>query len=151
MSELSKKEILENRKKWADYLIEKRLYKVQGWLQKHKGTSCCCLGHACNVFKIPRKVFGNVYYFGEDEKSAFAPEKLIELLRLYDCRGSFYIGKGFFFDEQTRTFHKCQNKKKNRKYFNALVDLNDYTHATPREIGMFIKAHINDGLIFEKV
>jgi hypothetical protein len=148
---LTKKEILENRKKWVKYLTEKRLYKHRGELQKLNGVSCCCLGHGCNLFKIPKKQIGTELAFGVTNNIVSAPDELMNLVGLHCTLGEFKDKKRFLFDSNTRTFHNSNNKNKTRQVFDCLSSLNDDTDATPKEIGMFIKAHLNDGLIFKKV
>lgn len=148
---LTKKEILENRKKWVRYLTEKRLYKHTEELQKLNGVSCCCLGHACNLFKIPKKKIGTKLAFGVTNNVGSAPDELMNLVRLHDNIGVFKDRKCFYFDQNTRKFYDSNNKNNTRKAFMSLAGLNDDTNATPKEIGMFIKAHLNDGLIFKKV
>lgn len=147
---LTKKEILANRKQWVNYLTEKRLYKHIGELQKLNGVSCCCLGHGCNLFKIPKKQIGTELAFGVDNNIIYAPDELINLVGLHDTLGKFKDYKSFYFDKHTRTFHNSDSTG-NRQEFFSLAGLNDDTDATPKEIGMFIKAHINDDLIFKKV
>lgn len=148
---LTKKEILDNRKKWVKYLTEKRLYKHKGELQKFNGISCCCLGHGCNAFNITKKKNGTKLLFGLYGSFFSAPSEFVNLVGLHDSYGEFKNKKQLFFDTNTRKFYNSNNKNKTRQEFDSLVGLNDDTDATTKEIGMFIKAHINDGLIFEKV
>jgi hypothetical protein len=128
-------QILENRRKWIDFLKLPDTKKGTGKLESSAdNTARCCLGHACHVL-IPetRKVIefdnGEIVKYGEER--SYAPYLLKNKLGLYDVAGSndlrieFQIGS-----YETR---------------GCLAAYNDGTDITPQEIGAYLETVIEGG------
>ena len=72
---MKKSEILENRRKWVNHLLDPSTKKTTAKLEDINDPECrCCLGHGCHVLNLKRVVgAGKVTYCGH---STLAPEKL---------------------------------------------------------------------------
>jgi hypothetical protein len=127
----TKQEIIENRIKWAKYLIEKRLYKIEGRLQDN--LKRCCLGHGCKVLNIEETGLDEY-----DFSISLAPESFIDKVGLNEANGVF--DKTLFFNTKTRVVQTTPTA--NTVKIDSLTDLNDSTDATPKEIGLFILSKV---------
>lgn len=131
-------EVLENRKKWLEFLRVPGRRKVKGFLDIGNGQRCC-LGHACKALgmkwegekhydvtthpyegNIPRS-FLTFFYDNEETE---APQKVIDSLGLRDSYGGL-----------------SETVMLNEYPIADLVTLNDDTNLRPREIADFIEKH----------
>lgn len=127
----TRSQILENRRKWIDYLKLPTTEKAVGLLEDIGNNSArCCLGHACHLL-IPEtreKVFDSVYY---DHNRGYAPVSIVKMLGLYDRHGIFAGGE----------FIKIGSYQSER----SLAAYNDNTKITPQEIGAYLETVIEGG------
>lgn len=117
---ISYEQVKANRKKWIDFLREDGRKKAKGVLDRGNEERCC-LGHACYVLGVLRRVEDEGVTYGEAGTTSLAPDELLELLGLRNDVGAFKpeIDEGIV----------------------SLAALNDYTNYTPKEIGDFIEKH----------
>lgn len=129
----TRSQILDARKKWAEFLMKAGRKKAINLLDTGDGNRCC-LGHGAYLFKLPKVMdsLGNFCYGDEIEMSE-APKELIDILGLWDQIGSTDSG------ETIKIF-------KNEKYWYwNLAELNDNTPASPQRIGKYIMTVLEGG------
>lgn len=83
----TREQIRENRMKWINFLMTKGRKKTKGTLDKGDGKRCC-LGHACFILGITKRISttsNKIYYGGEE---AFAPSDLVDKVGLWTNDGS---------------------------------------------------------------
>ena len=74
---MKKIEILENRRKWVNHLLDPNTKKTIHKLEHIDNPECrCCLGHGCHVLNLERVVGTNVVQYCGN--SALAPTELVE-------------------------------------------------------------------------
>lgn len=125
-------EVLENRKKWLEYLRAPGRRKARGYLDIGNGKRCC-LGHACKALGMKsedKQIYDSLTkgesfhsYFYDSEETV-APQKVIDSLGLRDSFGSL-----------------SETVMLNDYSIANLVTLNDDTNLRPREIADFIEKH----------
>lgn len=132
MSEYTRAQILENRRKWIDFLQLPDTKKGTGRLEDSVDNSArCCLGHACHLFVSETRKIGyyeNIYY-GNDR--SYAPVAVVEKLGLFDYKGSTAGGHDKIFVGVYRAL--------------TLAEINDDTRASPQEIGAYLETVIEGG------
>lgn len=127
-----------NRQKWIDFLREEGRVKAVNILD-NGNEKRCCLGHACFVLGVTRHVerMSNgvaAVYYGKQWNRVRAPDELVELLGLNDNLGRFKDGA---------LTHASRERF-------SLADINDSTHATPKEIADFIEANYDQVFMDEE-
>ena len=120
---MKRQEILENRKKWVEFLKSPEIKKTTGMLE-NIDQSRCCLGHGCYALGIEREVTNGVIFY--EEEDIFAPEVFIEKVGLRGVEGKL----------------KNPYNTEKRDDINSLVELNDETSYSPQQIGEFIEQNI---------
>jgi hypothetical protein len=127
---MKRSEILANRQKWVDRLLDPASTKATGILSKTP-TQCCCLGHGCYALEIPRieNKGLTLFCFGNELANCVAPSELIELVGLYTSVGTITDGPA-----------KIKNWR-----FNSLSGLNDATDVTTQQIGEYLQSVIEGG------
>ena len=121
---MNRDQILENRRKWIDYLKEPTTKKGRDRLRDPQDNDArCCLGHACHVLGVKKTEHGY-----EDEW-AYAPKSVIEALGLWDHAGSS-SDKYLSYLPEGKT---------------CLANWNDGTNVTPQEIGAYLETVIEGG------
>lgn len=140
-------EVLENRRKWIEYLRAPGRKKFDGgWLaDPEDGESRCCLGHACVVLGIPGEYVETIGLWRFNSGAATAPYEVNKLLGLHSSNGGLKFG-GFgsldrFAVENGFTYTKPQYKGQ----LNSLASLNDATDITPAAIGDYLESVIEGG------
>ena len=115
---MKKSEILENRKKWIEKLLDPASLKHKGCLQ-HPAESdkCCCLGWACVALEAEF-----------DGRKDYLSEEQLEMLGMWYFRGT---SKDF----------SCLGELE----YNNLISINDHTDATPQDIGRYLESVIEGG------
>ena len=115
---MKKSEILENRKKWVEKLLDPASLKHEGCLQHPtESNKCCCLGWVCVALEA------------EFEKTgAYLPEEQREMLGMWYSRGT------------SNNFSHLGEWK-----YYSLAAVNDHTDATPRDIGRYLESVIEGG------
>lgn len=132
--EYTRSQILENRKKWAEFLMKPGRRKAQSRLDTGGGNRCC-LGHACYVLGIkPENKEGIIYY---DESFEMAPERLINMLGLWQDDGATenYEHVIPLFPEYTSKYNNIKD----------LAAGNDETSASPQRIGKYLMTVLEGG------
>lgn len=130
-------QIMENRRKWIDFLKLPETKKGKHALDKGNGLRCC-LGHGCYVLGIEPVVDGEHCWITYDKCESDAPQTFVAMVGLYTNVGDFI---------------NVTNKYEN--YFGvdfgeyghsmALAPLNDGTSITPQEIGAWLETVIEGG------
>lgn len=133
MTEYTRAQILENRRKWIDYLKLPDTKKSAGRLENPVvPENRCCLGHACHVL-IPelRKQSDESFTVYYDDEMAYAPVSLKQKLGLYDRQGGNLLYDLFSIEPYAEQ--------------RSLSEFNDYTAITPQEIGAYLETVIEGG------
>ena len=123
MTKYTREEILANRQKWIDFLLEPERKKATGFLDLGDGFRCC-LGHGCHILGVKNHKFGNKTAYGDNVEGSVAPPEFIEMVGLYDEVGLIGGGDGY----------------------ENLAEMNDEENTTPQEIGQFLLDRIEGGL-----
>lgn len=127
---MTRKEILENRRIWIEFL-KTNPPKFIGKLENIENQEeRCCLGHGCHIFNIDKKEMKLITTISVNYGGEFwsAPEKLVELLGLRDEDGT--IPDEYFYENLTVT---------------NLLELNDETDMNHRQIGEYLESVIEGG------
>lgn len=119
-----KRQIMANRRKAIDYLINNKLDKHTGQLADFNGPGRCCLGHMCDALNIPY----HPDYGTSDE--------LQEALGMHYSGGT-PLGRGILSAPLLRHY-----LVKDRL---DLTTINDATNATPKKIGRYLDSVIAGG------
>lgn len=131
---ITREEVLANRLKWAKYLQSDEAMKQMGYLENGDLPNYrCCLGHACHALGISRTVnsVGSVRYGNEH---GVAPGELMYLVGLDSSSGLPYGGAGCL---SYRDREGCS--------YESLVEINDGSNATPKQIGAYLESVIEGG------
>ena len=124
---MNRDQILENRRKWIDYLKQPTTKKGVDRLSNSRNTEeRCCLGHACHVIGIPYDRENNTF----DSCWSYPPESLVEALGLWDRAGSCSSWQTYFLPGGK---------------FRSLATWNDDSDVTPQEIGAYLETVIEGG------
>ena len=114
---MKKSEILENRKKWIEKLLDPASLKHKNCLQHPtESNKCCCLGWACVALGVEF-----------DKTGSYLPEEQREILGMWYSRGSSNF-----------------NHLVDWEYY-SLTAVNDNTDATPQDIGRYLESVIEGG------
>jgi len=121
-------------KNWIRALSSGKLKKAKGVLDRGHGRRCC-LGHAC-YFNNVKRVRCTKKTFGYEEQECYLPSCLRDKLNI-TRNGEFTYEVRKLVTEWIRknkiSFSSCDN------IFTSLSLVNDYTNATPKQIGQLIQ------------
>lgn len=129
-------EVLQNRQKWAEFLMQPRRRKGTGQLDEGNGERCC-IGHACYLLGAERKVCVSGYLY-ENERN-IAPESIMQQLGMYDEIG------GLPHESKEWNSPILEEYVIDNVTIGSLAELNDNTTITPREIGAYLLTVIKGG------
>jgi len=118
MTDITREEVLANRKRWVEFLQKPGRKKAEGLLDMGDGGRCC-LGHGCyalGIKRMPSPLSDGVFYY-EGQADA-APASFRKMVGLIGGYGELADG-GM-----------------------ALAEMNDKTDMTPQQIGAWIEARI---------
>jgi hypothetical protein len=124
-------EILKNRETWIEGLLNPESKGFTGWLENLiNSNERCCLGHGCHYLGLTRSISNSGRVLYEKRFSSVAPEKLVELVGLWNDIGATS-------DEETSL----------RGYPSliSLIAMNDQTTDTPQCIGKYLQSVIEGG------
>jgi len=136
---------LDNRHKWARFLMQPERQKLSGMLGEYKTEKRCCIGHACAMMGIEegKSLASTTSIF--DDSTKVAPKSVVGALGLRDEVGAF-ANAPIMID--TSVFRGIEIAQPGKDHFatpiKSLADLNDNTPATPQEIGRFILENIEN-------
>lgn len=133
LGNLTRGEVLANRRKWIDFLKVKGRKKAIGVLDAGGGKRCC-LGHGCYILDINRSKFDDdeyssgdgFYYEGQED---FPPESFITRVGLWEYNGG--NPEGQFYDDEAM--------------FETLSCLNDDAGWSPLKIAKYLETVIEGG------
>lgn len=125
---MNRAEVLANRRKWIDYLMDPKRKKTKGSLDDGYGHRCC-LGHACVALSIKQIKLSDGYAYGEERASKVAPLELMQGVGLYDNRGVI----------------PSEVPIPGTDRITSLTRLNDATEWSPQRIGEYLENHIEGG------
>jgi len=127
METLTRQEILDNRRKWIEFLKQPERKKATGFLDTGDGRRCC-LGHGCYVLGVKRRKFPGGYAYQyralDGGWRTGSSAVLRDLVGLKTSDGDFISINGVA---------------------TCLSGLNDGTDATPQEIGAYLESVIEGG------
>ena len=115
---MKKSEILENRKKWIEKLLDPASLKHKNCLQHPtKSDKCCCLGWACVALGVEF-----------DKTGSYLPEEQRKMLGMWGQIGG-----------------SCDCSYLGEWEYDNLSAVNDKTDATPQDIGRYLESVIEGG------
>lgn len=133
---------LDNRYKWAHFLMEPERKKAVGGLESMVDLEArCCLGHACAMLGVERSNDMSSIRYGHEQTATVAPQEVIDALGLHGASGGFKkiikeADLGFRLSGTATEGNVCG--------IISLASLNDRTTATPQQIGKFILDNIDN-------
>lgn len=130
MTNITRSEVLNNRKIWISHLLNPQTQKTTGKLEDADNPKArCCLGHACHLF-IPHKrtinKFGSIVEY--ENSVNYAPNSIINVLGLHIKTGGSLLFDIIY------------------KEIDSLAELNDsLLNITQAEIGLYLASVIEGG------
>lgn len=136
----TRSEILENRKKWIEFLKRPETKKFVGYLENvNNPEERCCLGHACHLFLNDTRHISDKLFvlYGSANESEVAPFELMHKLGLYSNIGNVRSKYDMHFKYDGYDYNFC-----------SLASFNDNNYeipSTPQIIGEYLESVIEGG------